>query len=158
MCLSKKFGIIGIYIFFEGLTSRIRDTLSNGQTVSLCGGIVMNNVSENNEVRSLKILEDVIYKIVEIGAADVEGVCSFVKSKVDFVRLFIGSKQQSMIDINVSGGSAEISLGINVSGSCKVKSVAEKVQQRVKDDVQSMTGIAVTKVNVFVYGIIFDNE
>ncbi len=118
----------------------------------------MNNVSENKEVQSLKILEDVIYKIVEIAAADVEGVCGFVKSKVDFVRLFIGSKQQSMIDIKVSGGSAEISLGINVSGNCKVKSVAEKVQQRVKDDVQNMTGIAVTKVNVFVYGIILDNE
>lgn len=113
---------------------------------------------ETQGVKNLKILEDVIYKIVEIAAADVDGVCGFVKSKVDFVQLFTGSKQQSMIGIRVSGGSAEISLGITVSGVCKLKSVAEKVQQRVKDDVQSMTGIAVTKVNVYVYGIVFDNE
>lgn len=118
----------------------------------------MNNVAENKEAQSLKILEDVIYKIVEIAAADVDGVCGFVRSKVDFVQLFTGSNQQSMIGIKVSGGSAEITLGINVSDGCKVKSVAEKVQQRVKDDVQNMTGIAVTKVNVYVHGIVFDNE
>ncbi len=118
----------------------------------------MSNIAQVKENRSLKILEDVIYKIVEIAAADVDGVCGFVRSRVNFVRLFTGSGQQSMIDIRVIGGSAEISLGINVSGSGNVKSIAEKVQQRVKDDVQSMTGIPVTKVNVYVYGIVFETE
>ncbi len=52
----------------------------------------------------------------------------------------------------------EVSAEINVSDSCKVKSTAEKIQRRVKDDIQSMTGIAVTKVNVFVKGIVLENE
>ncbi|MCM1023397.1 MAG: Asp23/Gls24 family envelope stress response protein [Prevotella sp.] len=106
----------------------------------------------------LKIFENVICKIVEIAAADVEGVCGFVKSKVDFADLFIRADRRSAIDVKVSDGSAEISLGINVSGKCRVRNTAEKVQQRVKDSVQSMTGIAVTKVNVYIYGIVFDNE
>lgn len=118
----------------------------------------MNKTVETKGSESLKIFEDVIYKIVEIAAADVDGVCGLVKSGIDFVRLFAGSKQRSMIEIKTDSGSAEISLGIYVSGNCKVKSVAEKVQQKVKDDVQSMTGIAVTKVNVYVYGIVFENE
>ncbi len=118
----------------------------------------MNKTVEADAGKSLKILEDVIYKISEIAAADVDGVCGFVKSKVDFAHLFIKPEQQSMINIKTDGGSAEISIGINVSGGCKLKSTAEKVQQRVKDDVQNMTGIAVTKVNVYVYGIVFENE
>ncbi len=77
---------------------------------------------------------------------------------MDFAGLFIRAGQQSLIDVKTGDGSAEISLGINVSGKCKVKSTAEKVQQRVKDDVQSMTGIAVTKVSVYIYGIVFDDE
>lgn len=118
----------------------------------------MNRTVETKEPKSLKILEDVIYKIVEIAASDVEGVCGFVKARVDFAHLFIKSGKQSKIDIKTDGGSAEISLWINVTGGCKVKNTAEKVQRRVKSDVQSMTGIAVTKVNVYVHGIVFENE
>lgn len=118
----------------------------------------MSKAVRTEETNNLKIFENVICKIVEIAASDVEGVCGFVKSKVSFADLFIRAGQQSAIDVKVSDGSAEISLGINVSGKCKVKSTAEKVQQRVKDDVQSMTGIAVTKVSVYIYGIVFDND
>lgn len=118
----------------------------------------MSNTVRTEETNSLKIFENVICKIVEIAASDVEGVCGFVKSRVSFSDLFIRAGQHPAIDVRVSDGSAEISLGINVSGKCKVKSTAEKVQQRVKDDVQSMTGIAVTKVSVYIYGIVFDNE
>ena len=118
----------------------------------------MSKTVRTEETNSLKIFENVICKIVEIAAADVEGVCGFVKSKVSFADLFIRAGQNPAVDVKVSDGSAEISLGINVSGKCKVRNTAEKVQQRVKDDVQSMTGIAVTKVNVYIYGIVFDNE
>lgn len=118
----------------------------------------MSKTVRTEGTNSLKIFENVICKIVEIAAADVDGVCGFVTSKVDFADLFIRADRRSAIGVKVNDGSAEISLGINVSGKCKVKSTAEKVQQRVKDDVQSMTGIAVTKVNVYIYGIIFDSE
>ncbi len=115
-----------------------------------------NGIAESKT--NLRIFEDVIYRISELAAADVEGVRGFARSKVDFVGLFTKSERRSEINIRTDGGSAEISLGINVSGSSKLKAVAEKVQQRVKDNVQSMTGIPVTKVNVYVHGIVFENE
>ena len=118
----------------------------------------MSRTAKTETANNLKIFEDVIRRITELAAADVDGVRGFVTSKVDFAGLFIRAGQQSLIDVKTGDGSAEISLGINVSGKCKVKSTAEKVQQRVKDDVQSMTGIAVTKVSVYIYGIVFDDE
>lgn len=118
----------------------------------------MSNAVRTEKTNNLKIFENVVCKIVEIAALDVDGVCGFVTSGTDFTDLFIRAVRQPDIGIRVSDGSAEISLGIRVSGKCRVKSVAEKVQKRVKDDVQSMTGIAVTKVNVYIYGIVFDAQ
>lgn len=118
----------------------------------------MSNAVRTEKTNNLKIFENVVCKIVEIAALDVDGVCGFVTSGTDFTNLFIRAVRQPDIGVRVSDGSAEISLGIKVSGKCRVKSVAEKVQKRVKDDVQSMTGIAVTKVNVYIYGIVFDSE
>lgn len=118
----------------------------------------MSNAVRTEKTNNLKIFENVVCKIVEIAALDVDGVCGFVTSGTDFTDLFIRAVRQPDIGVRVSDGSAEISLGIKVSGKCRVKSVAEKVQKRVKDDVQSMTGIAVTKVNVYIYGIVFDTE
>ena len=117
----------------------------------------MNKNSAAN-TNCLKVSEDVIAKIAEIAVGDIKGVCGFTKAKIDFVNLFVKSERQPAIDIKTNGDSVEISLSIIVSENCKVKSVAEKVQQRVKDEIQNMTGIAVTKVNVRIEGIVFDNE
>ena len=39
---------------------------------------------------------------------------------------------------------------------CKVSSVGEKLQERIKNDIQSMTGIRVSKVSVVFTDIAFD--
>ncbi len=76
----------------------------------------MSRTAKTETANNLKIFEDVIRRIVEIAAADVDGVRGFVTSKVDFAGLFIRAGQQSLIDVKTGDGSAEISLGINVSG------------------------------------------
>ncbi|MBP1560497.1 MAG: Asp23/Gls24 family envelope stress response protein [Oscillospiraceae bacterium] len=117
----------------------------------------MNKTSEA-AVNCLKISEEVIAKIAEAAVNDIDGVCGFSKAGVSFSRLFKKAAQQNAISIKSDGDFVEVSMGITVYSGCKVKSVAEKVQRRVKDDIQSMTGIAVTKVNVRIDGIIFENE
>ncbi len=106
----------------------------------------------------LKISEDVIAKIAEIAVNDIKGVCGFTKAKVDFVSLFTKAERMPAIDVDVDGDSVVINLGISVDGNCKVKTVAEKVQQKVKDEIQNMTGVVITKVNVSIDGIVFENE
>ncbi|MCH5194222.1 MAG: Asp23/Gls24 family envelope stress response protein [Oscillospiraceae bacterium] len=107
---------------------------------------------------SVKVSEGVIEKITEIAINSVDGVCGIAKGKFRFDQLFTKAGQPSSVTVKVNDGAVEIFTEVNVSASCKVKSAAEKIQQRVKEDVQSMTGIAVTKINVFVKGIVFDNE
>ena len=67
------------------------------------------------------------------------------------------NENRSDIDVNVNGDSVEIYLGVTVDFNCKVKNIAEKIQQKIKDEVQNMTGIIVTRVNVNIDGVVFDN-
>ncbi len=107
---------------------------------------------------SLKISEDVIAKIVEVTVNDIKEVKEISKDGFDIAGLLIKSERRSDIDVNVNSDSVEISLGVSVDFNCKVKSVAEKIQQKIKDEVQNMTGIIVTRVNVNVDGVVFDNQ
>lgn len=117
----------------------------------------MNKTSVSN-INCLKVSEDVISKIAEIAVSDISGVHSITKHKHNLANVLTKSDQPAEINIKVTNDSVEVSLGIIVSGNCKVKSVAETVQKRIKDDVQNMTGIAVTKVDVHIDGIVFETE
>lgn len=115
------------------------------------------NKAPDTSVNSVKISQNVISKIAETAIGSVEGVIGLVTPKSGISALFSGKSGQPM-KIRMNGGSAEISLNIVVSDSCKVKTAAENIQKRVKEDVQNMTGIAVTKVSVLVSDIVFENE
>lgn len=110
----------------------------------------MNRKNENTN--TLKISENVIAKIVEIAVKGVDGVSSLTKSRVNFGHLF-SPDIPSAIDVHTENGSIDVTVSVIVLYSSKVRLVAEHIQQRVKEDIQNMTGIAVTKVNVIVDGI-----
>ena len=112
----------------------------------------------DTSVNSVKVSEGVIEKITELAISSVDGVCGIAKGRFRFDQLFTKGGQPSAVTVKVNDGAVEIFAEINVLSSCKVKKAAEKIQQRVKDDIQNMTGIAVTKINVFVKGIAFENE
>ena len=55
-------------------------------------------------------------------------------------------------------GAIEININISVAKGANIKTVAEKVQENIKDKVQTMTGAAVTKVNVTIADITIEIE
>lgn len=115
----------------------------------------MNKTMESH-ANSLKISEDVIARIAEIAVGNIDGVESFTKSKIKFGNLFCSKDDDAAIDIHTENGSVEITVNIIVSYNCKVKQVAEHVQEKIKSDVQNMTGIIVSKVNVIIDNISFE--
>lgn len=117
----------------------------------------MDNKTENR-TNSIKISEDVIAKIVEIAVKGVDGVTEFTKSKIRFENLFDKDGAGSAINVKSESGSVNITVNVIMSYGCRLKQAAEHIQNRVKNDIQNMTGIAVTKVNVIVDGIVFDNR
>ena len=67
-------------------------------------------------------------------------------------------KKQSArpILIELNDDLAIIDIHVNVKAGVNIPEVSEKVQATVKEAVQNMTGIAVSRVNINIAGIIFD--
>lgn len=106
---------------------------------------------------SLKVSEDVIATITRIAAQEIDGVESLAPVGITLKKMFI-RPDNGAVTIKLAGDVVEITLGIVSRHGCRVTSVAESVQEAVKSDVQSMTGITVSKVNVIITGIAFDKD
>ena len=106
-------------------------------------------------VGSLKISKDVISTIASVAALEIEGVDSLVAPAGKVGRLFSRSGGRDVIYITLSDDFAEIDLSVNLKYGAKITEVCPAIQNNVKETVQTMTGMAVSKVNVTVAGIAF---
>lgn len=125
--------------------------------------------NEKESIGSLKISQEVITSIANMAAGEVEGVASIVDngkirdifSKDIFNKDMFGIKKGLMpksMRVDVSNDLAVIDVCIKVKHGCKIQIVSQNVQQKVKDAIQSMTGIAISKVNVHIVGIDFESD
>lgn len=102
---------------------------------------------------NLHISTDVIAKIARIAAMEIDGVEDIVSSGSGVKGLLGRAGAQKPIQVKMSDGIAEITIELVVSYGTKIKTMCEKVHENVKSAVQSMTGIAVSRVNIVVGGI-----
>ncbi len=99
---------------------------------------------------SIKISEAAIRSIAETAVTDIEGVERLAPRKCG---LFSSSEP---VAIHVADDMVQITVHIILAGGAKLTRVAEQVQRNVKENVQSMTGVIVSKVNVIADGINFN--
>lgn len=97
----------------------------------------------------LKVSKEVIFTITKNAVLEIDGICSIANAKKKILRnMFLSQTDSESISINFVNDTVEISICLYVNPGVKVKSIAEQVQNNVKNEVQSMTGITVSKVNV----------
>ncbi len=104
---------------------------------------------------TLRISEDVITTIVKNAVHEVEGVYSVLPAKKSIKQFFLKEENNGDIGIVLNDDVVEISVKIIVKGGFKAVQVAEEVQSSIKNSVQSMTGITVSRVNVIVADVMF---
>lgn len=117
----------------------------------------MNDKKVKNTVGSLKISEEVISKIAETAAVEVDGVAGMSPVQLSLksvINKYTGSAKS--INITLTDDVAVIDVYVLLKYGAKIQSVAEKIQQNVKASIQNMTGITVAKVNVNVAGIVIN--
>ncbi len=106
----------------------------------------------------LSINTEVLRKMAEIATLEVDGVAAIAKKNYDLKDAVKVKSALQGIKIESVNGALEIGIFITVKKEAKVKEVAEKVQQNVKEKIQTMTNTAVTKVNVVVADIAFEEK
>lgn len=115
--------------------------------------IITNERFENGDVN---ISEDVISIISSIAAMEVEGVARMSTGIAGEITEMLGMKNASKgVAVKKSNESLIIEIFIAIKPNVKINELGIKVQQNVKDKIETMTGLEVLQVNVNVQEIDF---
>ena len=112
---------------------------------------------ENNKTE-LSVNTEVLEKMAEIAAKEVEGVAGLSKKAIDLKGIVKTKNAFKGVKVENINGAIEISVYICLKQNAKARDVAEKVQSNIKDKIQTMTGNAVTQVNVNIADIVITEE
>ena len=104
---------------------------------------------------SLQISTEVIGKIARCAALEIDGVAevSCGKQNKKLKDILEASSIQSPVVVEMRDGTANITLHLMMRFGVRIPAVAEKVQENVKNAVQSMTNVTVSRVNLVIAGL-----
>lgn len=115
-------------------------------------------IYDNNEIGKVKISEEVIAIIAGVAATDVEGVASISGGITRELILKAGVKKLSKgVKAEVVDGDVNISIGINLEYGYSVVETSKNVQEKIKFQIEGMTGLSVANVNVKVVSVSVPN-
>ena len=103
--------------------------------------------------------EDVVATIAALAAADVEGVAAMTGGKMEGITEMLGKKSVTKgVKVEVGSEEAAADLSVSIQYGSRIREVCEKIQQAVKTAIETMTGLRVVEVNVFVQSVVFEQE
>ncbi|MCC8074114.1 MAG: Asp23/Gls24 family envelope stress response protein [Clostridiales bacterium] len=115
-------------------------------------------IYSKSSMGDLVISNEVLSSIAINAAKDVDGISSLYSKPVDVVSTLKQGSFRVMNPVRImqDGENFSMSIYVNIAPGKKCRQVAADVQSAVKESVQNMTGKLVTKVNVIVAGIDFE--
>lgn len=115
----------------------------------------MENLQSVKMQGTLRISQEVIATIASCAATEVAGVAGLAVHTANIKNLFTKNAVNKSIVVTLSDDVAVIDIRLNLYSGTRIPSVSEEVQRAVKEAVQNMTGITVSKVNVYICDITF---
>ena len=118
----------------------------------------MENKGVNGTIGNLKISQEVIATIAGVATREIEGVAGMALAPTNLKKFIAKSPSAKSVDITMNDDIAVIDVYVNLRYGAKIPDVSKNIQNSVKEAVQTMTGIVVSHVNVFVSGIDFSEK
>ena len=110
----------------------------------------------NQDAGTVRIADDVVSVIAGMAASEVEGIAGMSGGIASGLTERLGIKHlQRGVKVEVGEREAAIDLYVMVDYGARIPEVAQRVQERVKSAVESMTGLKVVEVNVHIQGVAF---
>ena len=107
----------------------------------------------------VKIEDEVVEILAALAATEVEGVASMAGNTTNEMISRLGMKNLSKgVKVDVLEGVVTVSLTLNLKYNYSVVEVSGKVQEKVKNAIENMTGLEVADVNIKVAGVEMENQ
>ena len=111
-------------------------------------------VVEKKGTGEVKIASDVVAIIAAIAATETEGVSSMAGNITNELIGKFGMKNLSKgVKVTMEDGLVHVDIMLNVKYGYSIRNVSEQVQNRVSQQIETMTGLVVPEVNVRVAGV-----
>ena len=116
-------------------------------------------IQDNAGKGEVKIADEVVAIIAALAATEVEGVASMAGNITNELISRLGMKNLSKgVKVDVLEGVVTVSLTLNLKYNYSVVEVSGKVQEKVKNAIENMTGLEVADVNIKVAGVEMENQ
>ena len=101
--------------------------------------------------------DDVIATIAALAAADVQGVASMSGGVVEGLTEMLGKKNLTKgVKVEVGTEKAAVDISVNVRYGFAIQEVCQNLQNAIKNAIETMTGLRVVEVNVYVQSVVFE--
>ena len=111
------------------------------------------SIQSDASLGEVKIADEVVAIIAALAATEVEGVDSMAGNITNELISRLGMKNLSKgVKVDVLEGVVTVSLSLNLKYNYSIPEVTRKVQEKVKNAVENMTGLEVADVNIKVAG------
>ncbi len=115
--------------------------------------------NKNMEIGNVVISEEVVGVIAGAAASEVEGIYSMSGGIVGGIADILGKKNVAKgVKADIADGKVSVGVHITVCYGAKITEVSSQLQQKVKKAVESMTGLEVLAVDVYIDGVYFEKE
>ena len=115
-------------------------------------------IQSDEAIGQVQIADEVVAIIAGLAATEVEGVASMAGNITNELVSKLGIKNLSKgVKIAIENDAVSVDLALNLDYGYSIPKTGEKVQERVKTAIESMTGLTVENVNIKIANVTMEN-
>ena len=116
-------------------------------------------IHESVNIGEVRVADEVVAIIAALAATEVEGVASMAGNITNELIGKLGMKNLSKgVKVDVLEGIVTVSLALNLKYNYSIVEVSARVQEKVKNAIENMTGLEVADVNIKVAGVEMESQ
>lgn len=116
-------------------------------------------LKEDMNLGTVKIADDVVAKIAGLAAMEVEGIYAMAGNITNELLDRVGVKNLARgVKVEVIGKKVRVDLSLIMEFGYNIPQISQKVQDKVKNAIENMTGLEVTDVNIHIAGVNVHNK
>ncbi len=116
------------------------------------------NVGTLQKKGKVEIDRDILLSIINLATKEINGVESLTNDYLPFYKKIIKPKSEGVSIKFNTNGTLDVDVYVKVYIGYSVPDIAFRVQENIKNSLNSMVGIKAGKINVHVYGVECDEE
>lgn len=117
------------------------------------------NLYESSQKGEVQIADEVVAIIAGLAATEVEGVSKMAGNITNELVSKLGMKNLSKgVKVVVTAESVSVDLALEIKFGHSIQVVSNKVQEKVKSAIETMTGLKVKEVNIRIAGVSLEKE